>query len=136
MAAGGSGCSDAQLTMIGGQCRVCWRRRCIGAWPSIGKGSGPSQLSSDGGSGKPQLREREATKRGSTGKSGDAVCTREGTVLSPTHGVGKNKKGVATGTQVSVLPYHPTRRLTERVSQEAVSGGSARVFREITCGRR
>ena len=31
VAAGGSGCSDAQLAVIGEQCRVCWRRRCIGA---------------------------------------------------------------------------------------------------------
>ena len=57
-------------------------------------------------------------------------------MLSPTHGVRQNEKGVAAGTQVSVLPYHSTRRWTERVSQEAVSGGSVLVFRASTCGRR
>ena len=105
MAAGGSGCSDAQLTMIGGQCRVCWRRRCIGAWPSIGKGSGPSQVSSDGGSGKPLLREREATKRGSTGKCG---MYPGGASAKPHTRSGKEREGGSSGHPglSSPLPSH------------------------------
>ena len=85
MAAGGSSGTEAQLAVIGGVVQGVLEKVLNRGQPLTGNGNGPSRVSSDGDSGKSLLRKGEATKRGSTGNSGDTLCTREAPVLSSTH---------------------------------------------------
>ena len=71
MAAGGLGYSGRAVGSDWRAVQGLLEKELYRGQPLIGKGSGPSHVSSDGGSGKPLLRKREETKRGSTGKSWD-----------------------------------------------------------------